>query len=705
MLKKDMKLEDLTQLYTEAETCDKETFAKQRSNILLIAGMHYNKLGSRFQDKIRTNKALDDEQRIRLVMNHTYRIHNKHVNNLMSMAPDVVARAANEKELQDQKAAELHNRVKRYLKRKYRVRERMRKFASSYMGLGECACKIYFDKDKGKKAGYQPVMDENGQPKLDEQGQMIADELQPVYAGGFTVEEIYGYNLLRDPSVKEMEESPFLMNRKLVKCADMKAMYQDDPEKAKMFETTPDKTYRIFDTATQSHKTVRDMCMVMELFIKPSPLYPDGYYYYFTEMGIFEQDVLPEGIFPIVYAEADKIQDYPRGKSPLEQGRPYQIEINRTASKIAEHQITLGDDKIITFGGSTLSQGNVMPGVRGLSVNGPAPTVLAGRAGDQYTGYMQQKITEYYQIMEVDEKDLDDLSNIDPHTLLYKAASRRRKYSMYVEKFEQFQIDFWTLFLDLARKYMPDDELIEAVGKDEAVNIPEFRNPSKICYIFELEAQTEDAESKVGRQIAISQALQYVGSKLEAADLGKLLKQMSFANSEELFSDMTANYDRATNMILALDRGTPQQPRKSDDAPYMIKRLVFRTSQPDYVMVRPEIQQMYEQLIQQYEQIEAMKQQETLAANADLIPTGGGMVKADLYIDDPKNPGTQKRATFPYESLNWMQQRLAQQGTNQARLSQMEQDNQNQVNMMAQQHFNQAQMPQQGLGGQPPMMG
>src|SRR3954469_10760630 len=102
-------IEELNQLYSESETCDKEIFAEQRSNLLLIAGEHYNKRKNEFYRRIRDNKELSEEQKLRLTKNHIQKIIKTYVNNVISAAPGVGFEPKNDNELQDQKAAELHH--------------------------------------------------------------------------------------------------------------------------------------------------------------------------------------------------------------------------------------------------------------------------------------------------------------------------------------------------------------------------------------------------------------------------------------------------------------------------------------------------------------------------------------------------------------------------------------------------------------------
>ena len=148
------------------------------------------------------------------------------------------------------------------------------------------------------------------------------------------------------------------------------------------------------------------------------------------------------------------------------------------------------------------------------------------------------------------------------------------------------------------------------------------------------------------------------------------MRNMPFANLDESFGDLTIDYDMGTNMILALDRGEMPQPNPYDDHKYMIKRLVHRMRMADFKLLPPEVQQAYQQTKDHYQQLEVRQQQMLLAAQNEFIPTGGSLVKVDFYITKPggKKP---ERALLPHESLNWLVQRLADQGSSQEQLQQV----------------------------------
>lgn len=694
-------IEDLNRLYSEADQADQEHFAECRSNVLLIAGEHYTKRNSKYWNRVRDSRDLSNEQKLRLTKNHIQKITKTYINNIISHAPSVTITPKNDKEIQDQKAAELNKSVWQDMKTRHNIRLKTQAWCKDFIDLGEVAVKIYWNPSKGDFLGYRPETDEAGNPVTDESGQMVASKT-PVFSGDFEFERIWAFNLLRDPNAKSMDDSSFLIVRKMIDLESLKAMLGNDEDKLKMIQESQDETFLVFDGNQTNYQKVDKQVMLKEYYFKPCHDYPNGYYYITVQNGILFQGELPFGIYPIVYAGFDEIQTSPRHKSIVKQLRPYQAEINRTASKIAEAQVTLGDDKLLVQSGTKITNGGHLPGVRTLQYSGQQPQILSGRAGDQYLSYMNSQITEIYQVAMVREDSENADQKLDPFAALFASLRHKKKFAMYGEKFEHFLVRVCETALDLARHYYDENRLIPAIGRNEYVNISEFKSSEKLSYKIEIEPMSDDIESIMGKTLSINHALQYVGSNLPKEDIGKLIRAMPLGGLEESFGDFTLDYDTATNMILALDRGETPLPNKYDSAEYLIKRLVARVRQADFSMLDPMIQQNYHRMISLYEEILVQRQREMLAAQAEFIPSGGARIKVDYYINDPKNPGRPVRATLPAESIDWLIKRLADQGSSQELLTAM---NQGAVAEMAS-RFNQLEgAGLQGSGMLPPVSG
>lgn len=665
-------LPDLEKMYTEAEQCDSEIFSEMRSNLLLISGEHYNKRQSSFFRRIRDSKELNEQQKLRLTKNHIQNITKTYVNNIISQAPGVGFEPKNSKELKDQKSAELHHSVWQDACDRYGIQtELVDEWCDDFVGLGEVATKIFFDPMGGKLKGYAQAVDEMGSPVANEYGQPQPDMEQPMYTGEFVFEELQGFNLLRSPEAKAMKKSPWNIVRKMSAIDYLIARF---PDKEQFIKASEDRTMMVFDGAKGGYRKASGEVMVKEIYFRPCPLYPQGFFFMWTKEGILAEGDLPGGIYPIIFQPFEKIQTTPRGRSPVKTMRPYQAEINRSASKMAEHQITLGDDKLLIQNGTKISSGVALPGVRSINYNGAQPGILAGRDGSQYLNYMQVQTLEMYSVMNVKELAEDaPTGQMDPYALLFRSASQKKKFNRYVRKFEKFLMDVAKVYIQLAKIHLSPEDVIYAVGKSEQINISEFKNTTDICYEVKVIAQTDDIETKLGKQLVINHALQYIGNKLEKDDIGKLMRAGPYSNDESSFDDFTLDYDIATNIVLELDRGGQPQIQPFDNNPYIIKKLTKRMREPDFRFLDPQIQGNYQQLVMMYEQSETQRLAAIKDAESELIPTDGYLVVCDLYVPDPNNPTKTMRARVPYTSLTWLLKRLEAQGQGTEELDQMNQ--------------------------------
>jgi hypothetical protein len=649
-------------MYSEADNADQDIFTEQRSNILLVAGEHYTRKNAKYWNRIRDSKDLSNEQKLRLTKNHIQKITKTYINNIIQHAPSVKVTPKNPKELQDTKAAELNDSVWQYGREKQGMKLKTQQFAKDFIDIGEVASKIFWNPNAGKFLGFRSQMDEAGNPVMDESGQMVASKTA-AFSGDLIIERLYAFNLLRNPSAKSMAESNYLIIRKMVDLPEARAMVGDDEEKLKWLSEQKDDTFVVFDGNQQNYQKSKNQIMFKEYYFRPCVDYPLGYFYITVEGGILFEGELPYGIFPIDYEGFDEIQTSARHRSIVKQLRPYQAEINRVASKIAEHQVTLGDDKLLIQSGTKITTGVQLPGIRSIQFSGMAPTILQGRAGDQFTTYATGQVTEMYQVANIaEDSQLKEMAN-DPFGQLFMSVRDKKKFVLYSDKFEGFLCRQCITYLQLARQYFTEDMLVPMVGRSEIVNIKEFKNTTELGYQVKAEPMNDDITTMMGRQLTINHALQYVGSQLDKEEIGKLMRQMPFGNFDESFSDMTLNYDSAVNMILALDRGEQPMPNKYDDGPYMIKKLTARQRMSDFKFLSPQIQQSYAQLVDLYEGLEEKKQEEIKQAQSQFIPSGGAKIKVDYYVADPKNPDRPVRATLPAESVDWLIKQLASQGS------------------------------------------
>lgn len=662
-------IDELNRMYSDGELVDGDLFAEQRSNVLIASGDHYARKHSKWWNRIRESKELYNDQKLRLTKNHVHKITRTYENNIMAQAPGVLPIPNNPKEQQDIKAAELNKAVWEYAKANQHLRMKTHSWCKDFIEIGECAAKVYWDPMAGRFRGYEQAVGEDGSPIFDEQGQPKSSG-KAVFTGDLVFERILGFNLIRPAETKTMAEAKWLCVRKMVHTDDLKNLFADlDEETKKKILATQDDTFFVFDGARSNYTKSEKQALVKEWYFRPCYDYPDGWYVIQTGEAILAQGPLPFGIFPIVYEGFDEIQTTPRHRSIIKQLRPYQYEINRAGSKIAEHQVTLGDDKVILQNGAKVTSGPHLPGIRTMFVTGQAPTILEGRAGAQFLDYVNAQITEMYQVANVAE-DSEEKQGGDAFANLYRSIRDKKKFSLYAEKFENFLVNLCRTYLELAKHYFDEEMLIPAIGRSEYINIAEFKSTEPLQFQIKVEPMNEDTTSMMGRHLVLNHILQYVGQNMEKDDIGRIIRQMPFANSEEVYSDFTLDYDAATNLILALDRGDEPLVSKNDNEDYIMKRLAARQKQADFRLLDPMIQERYDAVISAYENIKAEKIAAIKAAQNEFIPASGAAIKCDYYIPDPNQPSRSIRATIPAEALDWLIKRLEEQGSTQEQLAQ-----------------------------------
>lgn len=683
---------ELDRKYRDSEQLDKRLFSEMRGNVLLVDGQHYNRKNSNFFERIRANKNLSEESRIRLTKNHTQKIQKIYCNEITNSNPGVGFSPKNENEIQDQKAAEQNKAVWQDAVKRYNMPELIDEWCDDFITLGEVAVKIFWDPDEGQFKGFEQKLNDDGTPKFESlispvtgkkvdeiklptgeliKGPPIADKSLPVFDGGFVFERIFSFNLLRPGFSQDMKKAPWLMVRKLTHKDELLEKFGDDPIKKMAIEGAgnPDMDGKmlIFDAQRGGYRSSeKEEILVKEFYLRPNKQNPEGWFVWWIDGGDnkdgkLAEGPLPGGVFPIITQFFEHSQTNPRGRSIIRAIRPYQVEINRAASKAAEHQITLGDDKIITQYGAKITSGVKLNGIRTVQVSGPPPTILAGRSGEQFLGYMQDQISEMYDVADVESKPVETKKQ-DPYSLLFMAASKKKKFQRHAARFDRFLVNVAKLYLTLAKVHFSDDMFVKVVGTNEAVNIAEFKRSKDIDFEIVAEPQSDDIETKLGKQLMLNNTIQFVGNKLDKEDIGELLRAMPFSNNEQAFSNFTLNRDSITNAILALDRGEVPQIGEFDDHVFYVKRLAARMGQASFKILSPEIQQNYQSLMTQHQKSEVEKQRKIQAANADFIPTDGVLIGVDVWVRDPKDPTKTKRAKIPNTAVEWLIKRMEDQG-------------------------------------------
>lgn len=696
--------DELNRLYDEAERCDESVFNEMKSNVLLVSGNHWRQ--NEFKTRDRENTISNEgKPKVKITKNLIQLVTSKTIDGIMSLSPDLKVYPKNLSEIQDKKAAELHDAVLQYGKDRYKLNELKEDLCADFVEIAEVACLVYWDKSKGDLRGYEQKLSDQGEPLFtDMNGKVtvlpetieidpmtggpvfdpvtgtpvstphkpLADKEKPIFSGDFCFKPIFPADVLRAPSADRMDKSPYIIIREMLEQSEAKRLVaEDDPqrgEKLEFIKKSSEENFKVFDQNTHTFEDSKGKVLIRWHYYRPCYEYPNGYYYIKTEHGILAEAELPFGIWPIAWRAYRKTQTTPRGTGKVKIARPYQVELNRASSKEIEHQLVHGDDKVVTPPGGKMTQEAHLPGLRHYKAVGAAQ-IIPGRVGEQFRPYIRDTKEELF--FAVDEQGTPEEDNgvVDPVALLYRSIRRNKRYGRAAREFQAFLKELYWIYLQLAKEYYDDQFVISAVGRSEAINLAEFRSASPLSVQIKLIENNEDSDTLIGKYLFLQNTLQYVGKDLPKEALGMVLSNMPFANSEMIFKRLTLDAKNAENDILAMDRGEMVPAEVDDNHDLMIQELTTRIKSPDFKLLKPEIQQNYMIKRDQHRKIKAEQAEALLRAQQQFIPMGGNLVKVDMY--EMNENGKQERATFPDESLKWLREKLNDQGMGQEMLERL----------------------------------
>ena len=657
-------LEKLNSLYEAGKTVDRALFSEQRTNILLKMGDHYKRVGnedSSFNARGKSDTT-SNRSKIRLTKNHIHRISNEYQNQILEANPSVTAVPFNESELHDVKVAAMNNGVIDWIKKTNNWAAKQDRHVHDFVVIGETFAKIRYDYSKGK-----PVPQQDGE-KL----------------GEFVIDRLFGFDMKRDPNARDADETKWWIHEQMMDFAEFKKTVKSlAPDKIDRLTSSMNQTVKIFDANTGSYRDVKNQVLVKEYFYKPDAVCPNGVYAMFTDNMLIVQSDIPYGIYPISYVGFDEYTTSPRSASIIKVCRPYQIEINRASSKMAEHQITLGDDKVFIQSGTKITNGGTLHGVRAFKVSGKEPIIQPGRSGAQYLDYEQHQIAELYQAVNLSSLLEDKASQSgDPYQLLFRSMKEKKRFSKYASKYERFEIEIFEKCIAMAKAYLTPNHIIKISSKKETINVPEFKRADQDGYEIKVVAQSGDVESKFGKIMSATQTLQYVGSRLDPDQLGMLIKQLPLGNEDQMFSTLTVDSDNMTNDILSLDRGEQVEAFEYENHEFIIKGLNNRMKQADFRFLDERIKGSYRNLIDQHNQFVQQQAQAIAQNDMGMIPQGGFLTTVNASWFNPTTKRVE-RIKVPAESIKWLVDKLQTQGqfseemeglppSEQARIAQMQ---------------------------------
>lgn len=711
---KELELANLEKEYGEFESCDFDVFGEMRTNILMMNGQHYKKTIGRGLSRNLDALGVDKSKRVRLVKNHTQKAVNDACDIVKSMVPGVLPYPAVEGELRHQKNAEIVRQVWNYEKECIDWEEFRERSAENLFQLGEVCAKVYFNPLKGGLKGFKQKVNEAGEPLFKDlngiettqsqvvdpftgqvtQFEMVADETKPEFHGQVVVERFPAYDLLRPKSCKDISTASSLIYRKMIDNDILKALISQnnkmsEEEKTRALEkfaSNKNGVFKVFNSGNGSFEESEGQTLLKERYWRQCPKYPKGYYVIWTEYAKLFEGPIPFGEFgeiayPLKWGAYKRYEGSARGFSPIRDIRPAQLEVNRCASKITEHHLTVGDDKVILTKGSKFERGVDQPGIRVFYTTG-TPQYFQGKNGEQFVGYLDHNISEIYKLMNVEENKNPAAQGFDPKSELFKMQRQKIKFSSPASKLERYfkSVAETKMFLD--QKYMTPEKFEKVVGHSESVNFEEYEQIDRLDYQVKLEEVSGDLETMMGKTLELETILQYAGKDIDEQTRVALLMQFPILNRQQAFKHVTLHYKNIESDILQLERGTYVPARRRDNHELMLQFLEARMAQKDFGRLHPEIQNLFEKKYQEHEQVLTQQMEKLREAQAGMIPTGGNLVRADVYVnDDPNNPTKTSRAEFPNDALMWLRENIEKQGLFQQRLQEIK-DNQTHINIL-----------------------
>lgn len=643
----DKRLSKLNSLYRDSDTADKSLFAEQRSNILLYIGQHYNQKDSALRGLIRNLKDIPAEKKLRLTKNHLGVICDRLINyTVTGHNPDVIVQEKHKMEVQDRQAAKVAQSVWNKIKDVTKFDELIDDFAFDFIVGGEVAAFVSFDPGKGEMVDQHVV---------DELGNVV--EVKKGFTGDINIERFESFNLLRDPQAKNWNDSGFFIYRKMVDVEPLKKQFAGDEDLVKKITKSSEDTFQVFDAQKGSYSlSSKDKVLTKLILYRPCEEYPDGYYINYTSEVILSEGSL-NGVWPLVYRPYTKVSTSPRGYSIIKRLRPGQAEVNRIGSCMAESQLNF-KDRLIIQNGSKISNGGNIAGAVAIRVSGAAPQIMQGQSGDKYLGVLAAQIDELYKLANLQLEEEEAIPNTDSNSLLYASMRHKKKFTQKSNIFESFMREVCEVALETAKLFYHDAHLVESVDKKDLINIQEFKNISKLCYSLETKSTSGDVEEVLGQQSSIQHALQYAGLPPEQAAV--LISNMPYLKDSILAQEITADYRACEDIFAATERGDYIEVSKYENHTYMVKRITTRIKESSYRYLDPNIQNMYQQRLQEHDNFLTQKAEALARSEAGFIPSGGALIPVSLYLDAAN---ASKRARVPHDALVWLYKKLYEQGS------------------------------------------
>lgn len=688
----------LEEVYRRSKSAYSRFYNEAKTNVMIYGSDHYAKLSDNIRKTVERayRTVLSEEERKKLTLNLIQIIIDRKVNKVISMAPGCMASPYKSDDIHQVKDAKLSDSVLRSIKQANDWTSLSVNSVYDYFIIGEVWANTYYDFDKGDRYGFEKVQQEVQDPMTGEIiMQEVEDPTKPMFTGEVVTELINGYDVFIEEGVDKINDSAWVGVEKLVHKNTVKYMLQNDPdktpeEKKKLIEmlkaSTGEEDYSLFDRKKGLSVSNKNLVLMKYFYFKPSPVFVNGKIFIKVKNEIFwnielQKDINGKPIFPISSRICKRMPGIARGISPIRAGRSPQNELNRCYSKIAEHQVTLGDDKIVTAFAEGLSEGEKLQGIRHIQVGKGFDTFkhIPGRTGEQYIPFLEFNAKYLFMTMEEDPEDNENAGQADIKATLYKSMAKKMKYVLNAKDIEEFFIDISKKQLELAKSYYPDEKIIQAVGTCESVNIKEFKNLGPLAYNVKIEAASDDLETLFAKYLQLTESIQYASKEIGPERIGYILKEFPFIDGDAIFGKLVLDDKEADNIVLALDRGEYPPISAHDNNQEIVKALVRRRRRGDWKMIKDKdtgiplpvpmvgtatVEFNYQMQYEARQQIIEDQFEQERAIKAGMIPMDGPLVPVGYWVNEPKATGGVKsvQAKVPVNLIKWAVEQAAKQG-------------------------------------------
>lgn len=544
---------------------------------------------------------------------------------------------------EDTNAADLAERVMRYMWRHLKMHEMSLKALEWSRICGAGFLKCYWDSTIGEPQEVlvgpdgNVITDPEGKAMRGDQdaAQQMSQQFNAqvkskrIAQGDIRVEVRSPFQMFIDPMCDSFPEAEWAIEESIKsveyakqrfgdKAQDLKA---DTPANPGLIEAR-----MMGNTATMGggYKGVK----IREYWCKPGSKHPKGCRIVWSQGKILLQDEAPFDPMPYVMLTGIPVPGRLWPMSIVELLRGPQTELNKVRSQMAENRNRIGNPTLVASKEAVADpekflDSTLMPGGTYFLDDIGSPNAMPK--------YLEAPPLPQYVTDEVEriEKAIEDISgqhevtnaNVPPGvtaasaiTLLQEADDTRLGLGM--QDYEEQLGRFGHKILTLVAKFYSDARTIKIAGDDGAWEIFDFRGSQlKGNTHVEVQAGSAFPQSKAGKQAMIQDWMTFFvqsGNPPQGAKLAQFLRDSGMGATDRLVEEYADNEQQINRENALLAQGQPQQINSYDDDQAHIDGHERFQRQSRYVQFPDQVKQMVEQHVAEHRQRLAAMQQHQL---------------------------------------------------------------------------------------------